>query len=291
MWSQDYQVVVDKQLTQYLLFSQVKLEDAPRLLKIPKTEWPDVWIRLPRHKWPKSWAIIEDPVILLERNLYGHPLAGIVMGQTIRGSFVRTWMRGNTKLGMHVRSSKTRVISVSVCGRHQNCWKEEEYGSHVEELDEKCRHWRTHIISWPWRFGMYSAWMQTTCNNYWTLFEDVWIICWCNRDMEGHAQKCVERYCELANKKVEQLYKDWSSNRRNSNQLENCLKFAHKLSWIACIWDELDDLTFCGQSTSMRDQSQNGHTHVTDVCKADFLHSSHKRFPTILSYGKHGTAL
>ena len=26
-------------------------------------------------------------------------------------------------------------------------------------------------------------------------------------DMEGHAPKCVERYCELANKKVEQLYK------------------------------------------------------------------------------------
>ena len=26
-------------------------------------------------------------------------------------------------------------------------------------------------------------------------------------DMEGHAQKCVERYCELANKKVEQLHK------------------------------------------------------------------------------------
>ena len=26
-------------------------------------------------------------------------------------------------------------------------------------------------------------------------------------DMEGHAQKCVERCCELANKKVEQLYK------------------------------------------------------------------------------------
>ena len=25
--------------------------------------------------------------------------------------------------------------------------------------------------------------------------------------MEGHAQKCVERYCEFAHKKVEQLYK------------------------------------------------------------------------------------
>ena len=26
-------------------------------------------------------------------------------------------------------------------------------------------------------------------------------------DMKGHAEKCVERYCELANKKVNQLYK------------------------------------------------------------------------------------
>ena len=26
-------------------------------------------------------------------------------------------------------------------------------------------------------------------------------------DVEGHAQKCVERFCELANKKTEQLYK------------------------------------------------------------------------------------
>ena len=25
--------------------------------------------------------------------------------------------------------------------------------------------------------------------------------------MEGHAKKCVERYCELANKTTEQLYK------------------------------------------------------------------------------------
>ena len=25
-------------------------------------------------------------------------------------------------------------------------------------------------------------------------------------DMEGHAKKCVERYCELANKTTEQLY-------------------------------------------------------------------------------------
>ena len=32
---------------------------------------------LPRHKWPTSWANIENPVVPLERNLYGHPLAGL----------------------------------------------------------------------------------------------------------------------------------------------------------------------------------------------------------------------
>ena len=56
--------------------SQVKMEDASKLLRISKSEYPDIWIRLLRHKWPKSWSNIEDPVVLLERNLPGHPLAG-----------------------------------------------------------------------------------------------------------------------------------------------------------------------------------------------------------------------
>ena len=59
-------------------YTQVKMEDAPKLLKIPKSECPDIWIRLPRHEWPKSWSSMEDPVVPLERNLYGHPLAGLL---------------------------------------------------------------------------------------------------------------------------------------------------------------------------------------------------------------------
>ena len=31
-------------------YTQVKMEDAYKLLKIPKSECPDIWIRLPRHK-------------------------------------------------------------------------------------------------------------------------------------------------------------------------------------------------------------------------------------------------
>ena len=57
-----------------------KMEDAHKLLRIPKLECPDIWIRLPRHNWPKSWSSIEDPVVPLERNLYGHPLAGLFLG-------------------------------------------------------------------------------------------------------------------------------------------------------------------------------------------------------------------
>ena len=59
-------------------YTQVKMEDAHKLLKIPKSECPDIWIRLPRHKWPKSWSNMEDPVDPLERNLYGRPLAGLL---------------------------------------------------------------------------------------------------------------------------------------------------------------------------------------------------------------------
>ena len=45
-------------------------------------------------------------------------------------------MGASTKLEMHVRSSKTKVIFDSVCGWQQNGWNEAEYGSHVEVTDE-----------------------------------------------------------------------------------------------------------------------------------------------------------
>ena len=35
-------------------YPQVRMEEGPKLLKVPKSECPDTWIRLPRHKWPKS---------------------------------------------------------------------------------------------------------------------------------------------------------------------------------------------------------------------------------------------
>ena len=87
--------------------TQVKMEDAPRL---QKSECPDMWIRLPRHTWPKSWMNIEDPVVPLERNLYGHPLAGL-MWETVWRSSTGTWRGKSAKFGMSIRSSKARDCS------------------------------------------------------------------------------------------------------------------------------------------------------------------------------------
>ena len=59
-------------------YTQVRMEDAPNLLNIAKSECSDVWIRLPRNKWTKSWSSMEDPVVPLDQNLYGHRLAALL---------------------------------------------------------------------------------------------------------------------------------------------------------------------------------------------------------------------
>ena len=82
-----------------------KMEDAHKLLKIPKSECPDIWIRPPRHKWPKSWSSMEDPVVPLERNLYGHPLAGLLWERQFEKILLKYGWEKVSKLGMSLRSS------------------------------------------------------------------------------------------------------------------------------------------------------------------------------------------
>ena len=61
------------------------LEHIPKfLLKLRQQNLGDpnvvteTWISLPPHKRPKSWDSIEDPVVPLLFNLYGHPIAGLL---------------------------------------------------------------------------------------------------------------------------------------------------------------------------------------------------------------------
>ena len=88
--------------------AQVKLEDAPRMLETPRSECPEVRICLPRREWPKSWSNIEDLVVLLERYLYGHPLAGLLWERQFEGVLFGLGWGKSTELGMSVCASKNK---------------------------------------------------------------------------------------------------------------------------------------------------------------------------------------
>ena len=193
--------------------TQVKKEDAPRLLKIPKSECPDIWIRLPRHKWPKSWSSMEDPVVPLERNLYGHPLAGLLWERQFEKILLKHgWDKIPNWECFFVHCEKGLFLSVYVddiklAGKKQNLdpmWKVLNKEVDLEEPTSFLDH-------------VYLGCTQRQCevskdivDNYRTMFEsrisaggleklpfsqNNRISSW-SYDMVGHAKKCVERYCE-----------------------------------------------------------------------------------------------
>ena len=59
-------------------YTQVKMEDAHNYWKFPDRNVQIFGYVYQSTKWPKSWSSMEDPVVPLERNLYGHPLAGLL---------------------------------------------------------------------------------------------------------------------------------------------------------------------------------------------------------------------
>ena len=205
-------------------YTQVKMEDAHKLMKIPKSECPDIWIRLPRHKWPKLWSSMEDPVVPLERNLYGHPSAGLLWERQFEKILLKHgWEKIPNWECLFVHRGKGLFLSVNVddiklAGKKQNLdpmWKllnkEVDLGEPTFFLDHVylgCTQRQCEII-------------KNAVDNYRTMFEsrisaggveklpfpqNLRISSW-SYDMAGHAEKCVERYCELANKTTQQLYK------------------------------------------------------------------------------------
>ena len=129
-------------------YTQVKMEDAHKLFKIPKSECPDIWIRLPRHKWPKSWSSMEDPVVPLERNLYGHLLARLLWERQFEKILLKHgWEKVPNWECLFVHREKGLFLSVNVddiklAGKTQNLdpmWKvlnqEVDFGEPTSFLD------------------------------------------------------------------------------------------------------------------------------------------------------------
>ena len=160
--------------------TQVKMEDAPKLWKNPKSECPDIWIRLPRHKWPKSWSSMEeDPVVPLGRNLYGHPLARLLWEKQFEEILLKYgWEKVSNWESLFVHREKGYSY---LCMWMTSNWLEKN----KILIQSRISAGATEKLPCS----------ENLRNSSWTY------------DMERHAEKCVERYCELANKTTQQLYK------------------------------------------------------------------------------------
>ena len=199
--------------------TQVKMEDAHKLKKKIQNRSVQTFGFVYQHKWPKSWSSMEGPVVLLERNLYGHPLAGLLWERQFEKILSKHGWEKIPKLEcLFVHREKGLFLSVYVddiklAGKKQHLdpmWKvlnkEADLGEPTSFLDH-----------------VYLGCTQRQCqiskdiaDNYRTMFEsrisavgaeklpfpqNLRISSW-SYDMEGHAKKCVERYCELATRQL-----------------------------------------------------------------------------------------
>ena len=64
--------------------NQVKMEDAPTLLKKIQSQNAQIFGSVYHDtNWPKSWSSVEDPVVPLERNMYGPSFGRTIIGKAI----------------------------------------------------------------------------------------------------------------------------------------------------------------------------------------------------------------
>ena len=227
-------------------------------------------------------------MVLVESKLYGHPLAGLFWEKQFEEAFldlgkekIQTWE------WMYVRSSKTRIVSVStkMAGKNQNMtpmWKKLMNNVDIDEPTSFLDH-------------VFLRCTQLECNPNERIIEQHKKVFGSRISVEQQKNYRARKNLEHKPKRGPTTWKDmvrnalndtvnwktiklsnctqfhvlvWmiiNSSRRNSNQLEKCEKFARKLSWNTCTWHELDDLPSCGRSTSLRDESQNGFRHGKDV--------------------------
>ena len=116
-------------------YTQVKIEDAARLLKIPS---PNV---------QTDGYVFHDtngrnpPVVLLERIFFGHPLEGLLWERQFEEVLLELEWEKVPNWECLFLQRKQGLFSTVYVWTTKNRWKEAENGSHVEEIGEKCGCW------------------------------------------------------------------------------------------------------------------------------------------------------
>ena len=96
-------------------------------------------------------------------------------------------------------------------------------------------------------------------------------VAW-SHDTEGHARNALNDTSSWQTRKwssyIEFQVLAWMIINSRPEELESVGELSQVCSQIvlnACTWPELEDQTFCGRSTNLQAQSQNGLRHATDV--------------------------
>ena len=230
------------------------------------------------------------------------PTRRMIVGKTVWRNSVGSWMGKSTELGM------SRIMLIGKHGWRQHGRKEAQYGSHVEEIEEHWSWWAS-IISWPRVFGMYSTWMQTAWNCCWGIYKGVWIKYLCWEQLENYQggrsfTQTLSRGPDMRNsalrvtvnwqtKKTEQLHKVSSfcldDHHFKKEELESVGELSKSMltnglemrvlgtNWWA--WHSLVSEHTCSFSHAMN------RSVWPTFSSLDFIHSSHKWLPTMLSCG------
>ena len=288
-------------------YTLVKMEYAPKLLKIPNSECPDIWIRLPRHKWPKSWSSMEDPVVPLEWNLYGHPLAGLLWEKQFEKVLLKHgWEKIPNWECLFVHREKGLFLSTYVDDIKIG-WKETKHWSDVESTQQWSRFGRTNIFPWSCILGMHSKTMWNKQRYCGQLQSHVWIANFSGRKRKttklGKTEYfyVVLRYGRSCQEMCGTVL--WVSKQNYSTTLQSI----NSMSWWPSIQRRIGIRRRIVQSMLSNCLEMSVYSMVSQqICTCDYkvgqsmrqtfstfdlLHSFHKWVQTVVSCGKYCTTM
>ena len=288
-------------------YTQVKMEDAHKLLKIPKSECPDIWIRLPRHKWFESWSSMEDPVVPLERNLYGHSLAGLFWVRQFEKVLLKHgWEKIPNWECLFVHREKGLFLSVYVddiklAGKKQNLdpmWKvlnkEVDWGEPTSFLNHVylgCTHRQREIIKDI--VDNFCGWIRenTIPPKSSHSFTALW-HCWSCKEVCGTILWVGEQDDTATLQSIYSMHR-WPPLQRGRNKicwrivkylLSNCSEMLiFGKNWTT--WY----LMVCEEARTCHNKMDQSLWQTSE--SIDFIYSSHESIQTILSCGKYCLAM
>ena len=190
------------------------MKDAPELLRLSDEDCPKIWIGLPRARTPQHWNSIDVPVVHLGAQSSLSPI-----GWTL------TWEREVEKVPIEEGREKVPgwqcvylhhnlllflsvyVDDMKMAGKTQNMPKMWRTLQNKVDLEDRVSSWMysTSSTSQGQNCDGKAELVLAADQHKYTCTNPKDIAAW-SYDMEEHAQKCLERNCELARRSIDQLH-------------------------------------------------------------------------------------